>query len=458
MLSHRAGFAFCAAALVGCGSDGPRPEITAVEPPQAYADREVRLMLTGTGLFPAFRLDPTSNTTVATMDGFSGRLGNDPNWVPLTRFGWLGPTQISATLSHESAEELTPGLYDIEISDPRGQTAKLPGHFTELGWDEEPPVLTLQSSPMESRSYWPGSRIQVRVTATDRQPGRIQSLTWAAHVAPPASEEYANLQGSCPIPLGASQVECAFEVPIGAATPLPATLYLDLTAADDSPHSPIAQREFAFSLVGPPAVDSISPKAGAMKGGTNVVIDGPGFQPGIQVFVGDNLLIPDGGILTGANTTISGYTPPHVSSKQVLLRDAQGRCLCGGQCDLSYPGDEEVPIRLKLPQGDVLSTSTFMYRSPPEILCLSPSAGRPGVDTPVTLSVANFTSATRLFAGQTTLAAATQISPTKWTKYSESLSDLSIMVPGSHGQTTFWAVDPEDGWSSLPNGFSWDAK
>jgi len=36
-------------------------------------------------------------------------------------------------------------------------------------------------------------------------------------------------------------------------------------------------------------------------------------------------------------------------------------------------------------------------------------------------------------------------------------TDIEIdgVVPPGSGQVTVWAFDPDNGWTSLPNGFSW---
>ena len=98
----------------------------------------MRLMLIGTGFIPSFRLDPVSGERVAIMGGFSGRVGRDPTWDPLTNFGWVSPTQISAGLARDDAEDLPVGLCDVEITDPRGHQAVLQGHFSALGRDPSP--------------------------------------------------------------------------------------------------------------------------------------------------------------------------------------------------------------------------------------------------------------------------------------------------------------------------------
>ena len=79
------------------------------------------------------------------MEGFSGHVGIEPTWAPLTDFAWASTTQISASLNLEDPDDLGVGPCDVEITDPRGRKAVLPAGFLALGRDTFAPIVTVTS-------------------------------------------------------------------------------------------------------------------------------------------------------------------------------------------------------------------------------------------------------------------------------------------------------------------------
>jgi len=237
MLGPRVVLVVCAAALVGCGSNGPQPQprIDAVDPAQAYTDRDIRLVLTGAGFVPSsFRLDPVSGQQVAVMEGFSGRVGIEPTWAPLTDFAWASTAQISASLNLEDPDDLGVGPCDVEITDPRGRKAVLPAGFLALGRDTVAPVVTV-TSPAVGDLYAPGDTIHVEVTAVVPPPGQMTALTWT-YTEPAVADgsQRSPVMSVCRLSPGSNQIGCTFDVTISADLEPGMTVELEFVASDNA--------------------------------------------------------------------------------------------------------------------------------------------------------------------------------------------------------------------------------
>ena len=423
---RRTGFAVLAAALAGCTGNEPQPRIDAVEPAQAYTDGDLRLTLMGADFIPSFRLDPVSGQRVATMDGFSGRVGNPPTWFPLTDFGWVGPTQISATLDLPDPDDLGAGPCDVEITDPRGRKAVLPAGFLALGRHTFAPIVTV-TSPSAGDLYAPGTIIHGNVSAVDQPPGQMTALAWR-YSEPPADDgtQRDPVTATCPFRPGAEEIDCTFDVTIGSNLDPGMTVNLDIVASDNAVPPNQTSVDLPIRLSAPPTVSSVTPQAGGVAGGTNVVIRGSGFVAGSRVYFDDTPIIPDGGVVSADQQTITGYTPAHAA------------------------GPATVTVQSRL--GLATWFASFEYQPPPQIASISPAYGLQGQDTPAQVSGANFTTSTIIYIGQV-LAAAVPLAN------ASCLSDTEIIgvVPGASGQATVWAFDANDGWTSLPDGFFWIA-
>jgi hypothetical protein len=424
-LGSRAGFAFCAAALLGCAGNEPHPRIDAVDPAQAYTDRNIWLTLTGADFVPSFRIDPGSGARVATMEGFSGRIGSEPNWEPLADFGWIRPTQISVALPKEDAEDLPLVACDVEITDPRGRVAVLRAGFLALG-AQAPPLVTV-TSPTIGPIYVPGTTIHAVVTATTPPPGQMIALTWI-YTEPKAANgtQRQPVTASCPSLPGAPSIDCAFDVTVSSNLSAGMTVDLDITALNDAvPPDNQTVKHFSIGLTPRPTVSLVTPQFGGVEGGTNVVIQGSGFVAGARAYFGSSLLIPDGGIVVSPEI-ISGYAPAH--------------------------GEGFVLVTVQSLLGPASWDQKFEYRPRPHISLITPAVGLQGEDTPVQVTGANFTKTTIIYLGQ---ALANAVALTGVT----SATDIEIdgVVPPGSGQATVWAFDPDNGWTSLPNGFSWIA-
>jgi hypothetical protein len=169
------------------------------------------------------------------------------------------------------------------------------------------------------------------------------------------------------------------------------------------------------------------PRAGGTAGGTDVVIQGSGFLPGTRVYFGNSLLIPNGGLVVDPQT-ISGYAPAHPAGS--------------------------ASVTVQSPLGLATWSKSFEYQSPPQIASIFPSDGSRQEDTPVEVSGSNFSEATIIYLGQT-LAAAVRL------EYQSFFDDTKItgVVPRPNGLAWawVWAFDANNGWTRLPDRFSWIA-
>jgi hypothetical protein len=325
-------------ALIGCGADGPTPKLFAIQPNQAYSNQDVRVLLVGSGLLPSFRINPDTDERVAIMDGFSGRIGMDPFWAPLTHFDWLGPEQISATLPGQDAEELvrTPPICpcDVEITDPRGRKAVKPKAFTELGPDKDAPTIVWES-PVAGKRYCAGGIIHARCIVDDPSPGYLTDVVWSLNGG--VDEDLPI--GRCPFEVGASHVECAFDVPIEIDKGFDPndTVYLFVRATDNANNA--RSSATAVVLSEPPKINVVDPSGGPTAGGTDVIIIGSGFESDSLTYFDDKLLYPDGGKVSKDGTIISGYAPAHAAG--------------------------EVTVRVVSRLGEVLMPRAFEYKDLP---------------------------------------------------------------------------------------------
>lgn len=412
------------AGLLAC--DNPRPTLIAVDPNHAYADTgqadgEVRLTLIGDGFLPATILDPGSGRRIAVSDGFSARIGAGEQWQDLTRLGWQSTSRITATLSNQAADRLPVGLLDVELTDPRGETAVLPRGFQELGRDPLVPEITF-TSPAQDALFAPGMLVRGSFHAKTEPPGRLYDASWYY------TEDDAPKSGAkCEVPRGASEIDCAFKFTItpspGAGKPQIRLLEILANATEDTPNRGTRTYKLSFDLRPAPTIVSVTPASGGLAGGTEVIIKGTGFLPGTYATLDDQPLLPDGGIIVDQET-LCGYTPPHPAGRATL--------------------------KVATPLGP--NSTFFEYVAPPIIDVIEPQTGDPAGGTPVTIYGSDFGPATRIFFGPTLQEAVP-------------LVDLEIRnntlihgyAPPGNGTTTVWAADWASGFTRLPDGFTWSA-
>ena len=114
-------------ALAACKErlpDGPRP--TAVTPASAPNSAATAVQITGTSFEPHVTVDYDKARSSRVDDHFLARLGPDHD---LEQVRWVSTTELTA----EVPAGLPPGVYDLTLTDPRGDTGTLASAFTVLG-------------------------------------------------------------------------------------------------------------------------------------------------------------------------------------------------------------------------------------------------------------------------------------------------------------------------------------
>ncbi len=406
--------------LAGC--DNPHPSITGVTPQQAYAGDDVTLTILGDNFVPATILDPDQGRRIATSDGFRIRVGDGTSWADLADIAWLSPGEITGWLSAGPASAFVPGPLDVELRDPRGQSATLPGGFVELGPDLTPPIVTF-TSPDPAAAFTPGMLLRGSFHAADAAPGKLTGLRWAYFEGNDVDHSVAD--GSCWVAPQAAEGDCSFQVQINPQLRGGDVVRIRAYAEDNAASPNTGQSEMAISLLAAPEVVSVTPSDGGTLGGTDVVIRAVGLLPGSTASVDGVLLFPNGGLVVDANT-LSGHVPPHAPGAASLL--------------------------VHTPVGDARGVLTFAYLPPPQIDAISPDVGSAAGGTAVTITGSNFSQDTQIYFGTTLTGAAPLASP-----FLASPTTIVGTAPAGSGRGTVWAFDANLGYSKLDGGFSWRA-
>jgi hypothetical protein len=411
---RRAGLALYTFLLIGCEDRQPEPQLRSVEPDTAYTDREVRLQIHGESFVPSFLVDPSSGRREAKANGFSARLIGNGMSVALSEVTWVSVDRLSAVLARGQAQLLPIGAYDVEITDPRGQTTQLgKPAFTALGVD--PGIFTVTiDAPAVGTYVAPGSRLSVSAVARRSAPGAVKKMDWLYQG--PGGEI---AQGQCAPGNVPQEVRCSFEFTVGEIAP-GAEVVFTFAATDWAMATASAEQRLPVQR--PPRVQRITPSRGGTAGGTDVVISGSGFTPDAQLLV-DGLPLTGGGVRIDANM-ITGHMPPHAAGTATLV--------------------------VRTGPGVVSPGIQFDYFAPPTLERLSTDWGLVDQDTSVEIWGSNFTTQTHVLLGPS-LSTAVRVK-------SDTVSDTVIRAlfpAGSAGRTTIWALDADLGWTRLIDGFTW---
>jgi hypothetical protein len=412
MRIHPGCLCLLAGLVAGCGN--PHPSLTSVSPNRAYSGQDVHMTLYGDNLIPATILDPNQGRRIATSDGFRIRIGNGKRWWQLEDVAWLSPNRMTAWYAGFMAQEVDPGELAVELVDPRGEKAVLPGGFVKLEADQTKPVVTFES-PSQDAMFAPGLFLRGRFSADGVAPGKLTGLDWTYYENDRAVTGSDN---SCEVLPGSSHASCAFQVRISSALGGGDVVQIVARAYDDAEPVNVAEQPLSFVLHALPSIAKLSPEKGGP--GTDIVIRGSGFIPGSQVTFGDKLMFPDGGIFVDANT-LSGHVPD---------RDGVGKI--------------EVVVRSSL---GISEPAEFEYLPVPQITMVIPPTGPAG--TNVTVRGKNLSNA-RIYFGDELASAV------PFTKLLAQ-SDTAVVgtAPPGIGNATVWAIDPDSGYADLPHGYTW---
>lgn len=384
--------------------------LNGLSPASAYTDREIRVVLQGSDLFPSYRVNLGSGRREGDTRGFQGWVGEPA--VRLRDFGWRGFEELSATL--ESG--LPPGKHHVVIEDPRGHRATLPDAFESLGPDTEPPRIEIEA-PSSDLPLAPGMRIACRVSVTD-EPGLLEGVSWETR--DPGGVVSV---GGCPVEAAAGPLRCRFEARVPTYLREGDRFEILVQAVDRAAVPNVTSRRLSFRLLARPSITKVTPDLGGTAGGTELVVRGIGFLPGTRVFLGAMPLYPDGGLRVD-DTTITGRAPPQ----------ARG----------------PVDVVARTPIGVAQAGDPFTYAPPPLLERIEPATGPRAGGTPVRVSGQDFTPTTRVYLGLTFASAVPLLE-----QELAGPGELRGVVPPGFGRTSVWAYDPVLGLTSLRGAFSW---
>jgi hypothetical protein len=337
-------------ALQACASAAPpSPALTAVSPAQAYNDTPVPIQLTG--LFrPSLAIDTASG---------AASLGSTPFsvWLipiePVSTGGpiaagspvWSGPSTIDAVVPAD-----LPALsYDVELRDPRGQTARLEKAYTSLGSDAAGPALTIQQLPAAG-AVSPGASVSLAIDA-DPGMGQIQALE-----ATVSSLSLGTLDVPCALADHPGAVSCPFTF-TAPATPTPApveVIQITATARNAAGAETTASLQIEVALL--PTLISVTPTQGSTAGQTVLTVVGANFIDGLSQILIDGQPVAPGGGTAPSEQLMTGTTVPHAPGKFPLVVTSGA----GQSAPLTFEFIAQPQLRVLDPTSGPESLSTFV--------------------------------------------------------------------------------------------------
>jgi hypothetical protein len=404
-----------AAVLGACQDQLPSPRLYTITPQKVHSDRPLRVRLAGSELVPRYDLDLDTGRRHSDASGFLGFVGSDGVEASLHDFAFVAPSVMEATLD----PGLPAGTHNVVVIDPRGARATLGHGLTSLGLDTLAPTLTVLA-PGSPAELAPGTPVAARVAIDDD--GSVRDFAWQA-LGPrgPVS------RGTCPgLPAAApGRVICDFDFVVPTTLVPGDPFELLLTATDDAPVANRATLARSFLLQAQPRFISVAPATGGARGGTDVVVRGVGFRPGTRVMFGTTALEPDGGLMLD-ESTIVGKTPAHPSGATV--------------------------VRVFTSLGESPASGSFEYLAAPTLAAIEPARGPDRGGSQVVVRGRNFTAATQIFFGETLASAVPLQQPRRI-----DATEIRGLAPAGLGSTSIFAVDPNAGWATLPDGFAWES-
>jgi hypothetical protein len=302
---------------------------------------------------------------------------------------------ISANLITGDTPPHAPGVVDVTVENPDGQTGTLPGGFT-YETTASPPTVTaiIPSSGPEAG----GTAVQV--TGSDFLPGARLFL---------GGEEAISV-----VVISSSLLE--------GQTPAHAAGAVDVTVENPDGQTGTLAGGFTYVTTNPPpTVTEIIPASGPEIGGTTVQVAGTDFLPGARLFLGGEEATS---VVVITASLLQGSTPPHpagVADVTVENPDGQTGTLPGG----------------------------FTYVTPappPTVTAIIPSSGPEGGGTAVQVTGADFVAGAQLFLGGEEAISVTVISS----------SLLEGQTPAhAAGVVDVMVVNPDAQTGTLPGGFTY---
>ncbi|MEO5768662.1 MAG: IPT/TIG domain-containing protein, partial [Polyangia bacterium] len=399
--------------LCGCAPSRRPPNVSSVNPVQAYTDHPVVLRVNAGELRPSLKLDLASQQL--TTDLMSVRIAlipeeagpESPAAIPLETIDWDGAWNgdglVASKVGGEDGRggqedafwartppDVPAGRYAVRVTDPRGQASSLAQAFLALGADVTPPTIALESEPAllpDSLSFGEKT-IHVRIVADDGL-GSIVGVNWstsegsagACTFGPPPSGSSAPLAAT----IGAPQLSTALRQPSLSRAVCPADVVLPAVPGDGPTIVPFwfhaeardgadhqTALDISLRIARLARIVGFASAVGGLAGNQSFVVRGRDFLPGSQALVDGVPILPPvpggtpGGELRddkpgqaadgvsnqsgGSNQSIAGMTPPRAN-----------------------PG--VVPVEVRSPAGTVTSRYGFSYVGPPNIRDVQPTTG-----------------------------------------------------------------------------------
>ncbi len=334
--------------LACAGSTEPAVAVTGVMPASAFNNAPVSIVIEGGPFRPAYDIDTSGGSSTPELGAFTAFLsltGGGADHVVPTSLTWLSTTELAAQLP----DDITRGMYDVEVRDPRGRLGALARGFSSLGPDSTPPAVAIVE-PGAGTIVNAQAEVPVAFTANDGL-GYLAQLRWSV-----SSADIQTQSGTCPLDPNAQQATCRFLFVV-PPPPQAAALPLNVVVEAEDTANNVGRAQITLAVGVTPMATSVAPTLGPATGGTLVSVVGASFIVGTQVFVGDQLLQPNGGTVVNAG-------------------------LVQGTTVAQEPGTYPVMVQTG---AESVQAGTFELIGRPEVLMVSPTTGPPAGGTHVAI-------------------------------------------------------------------------
>jgi hypothetical protein len=303
----------------------------------AFNDAPLALTVRGKPFRPTYRFDTMAGAAATEVDTFSVTLTSIPSpalptpvSIQLDAVSWQSPSALGGMLPAGAPA----GVYDVTVTDPRGQRKELPQAFTSLGQDQQSPTITFLA-PESPTIVAAGTTITVVLSADDGH-GFLDTLD----VDVSTGGEPQLLSHHCPVVPPAGRAPCYFPVtapaPVSANDRIVITARAVDTAGNTSPANPPAN-SVSFPLAPRPSAAGLSPRIGPSRGGTEIIVTGTDFVTPTAESRGTELLVDGEPVLpeTVSSTEIRAVTPPH-DAGHAMVRVVTGNAQTDPPMDFEY--------------------------------------------------------------------------------------------------------------------------
>lgn len=404
--------------LMGCEPSHPEPQLLSVQPPVAYNDQLTRVQLQGANFIPSFTLDLEQGLRLPSTQGFEAFLQAATSPVQLTNVVWRSPHLLEADLPPTDVAGFS-GAVGVTVHDPRGQQSQLSPGFISLGPDTTPPTLVVKE-PLQDRPVAPGVLLPVVFSAEDQAPGRLVDMQYKIKW-----REQLLVDGRCELTPQPAATTCAFTAMVPSEALAQDVFQITLTALDGARVANATSQTLRFELKPNPMISGVKPQLGSSAGGTDLVVQGSHFDPSTQVFIGGQLLAPNGGRWIDAQT-IAGRTPA------------------------GPPGFAAVELQSLTGSTNLGERRGFTYLEEPLITGVTPETAPAAGRVPISIRGVSFNRETIIVFGDRPTSAAPLLEA-DWVNPTE----IRGLVPPGVGAAFVWAIDPLFGRTRWSGVFRW---